>query len=455
MLRPCCILLAIGCLFVVDSACRAQDAPRPNFVFVLVDDMGYADIGCMGARDIKTPNIDRIAKEGVRCLQFYANAPVCTPTRAAFITGRYQQRVGLEWALGFTAEQFRRRGGELVPEPDKLALGLPEGEVTIARLLGMLGYRCGAFGKWHLGFQPQHNPTRHGFHDYFGNLLGHSDFYRYTYFDGTYQLYENANPVKAEGYLTDLINQRATDFIHKNARQPFFLYVPHLAVHYPFQVPDQPGQKLTKENATQGTRQQYVAMLERVDKGVGMILDALDKNGIADNTLVVFSSDNGGYYLSDNSPLFHHKSTLWEGGVRVPCLMRWPGVLPAGKVSQQMGITMDLTATMLTAASAKLPEGHKLDGIDLLPHVSGKKKESERTFCWRIDRSDRKQKAVRQGKWKYIKDAMIEMLFDLEEDVGERRNLIYRHPELAARLRRLHEEWETDLARTPPPQLVR
>lgn len=455
MLMRCWILLALSLLFASDFRSRAQDAPRPNFVFVLVDDMGYADIGCMGAKDIKTPNIDRIAKEGVRCVQFYANAPVCTPTRAAFMTGRYQQRVGLEWALGFTAEQFRRQGDKLVPEPDKLALGLPEGEITIARLLSILGYRCGAFGKWHLGFQPQHNPTRHGFHDYFGNLLGHSDYYRYTYFDGTYQLYENAKPAKAEGYLTDLINQRAADFIHKNAKQPFFLYVPHLAVHYPFQVPDQPEQTLTKENFNRGTRQQYAAMLERVDKGVGMILDALDKNGIADNTLVVFSSDNGGYYLSDNSPHFHHKSTLWEGGVHVPCLMRWPAKLPAGKVTQQMGITMDLTATMLTAAAAKLPEGHKLDGIDLLPYISGKKQEIERTFCWRIDRSDRKQKAVRQGKWKYIKDAMIEMLFDLEEDVGERRNLNYRHPETVARLRQLHEEWEADLARTPPAFLVR
>lgn len=443
------LLLAVVCLAASVQSSRAGETAPPNFVFILVDDMGYADVGCMGAKDIKTPNIDRIARQGVRFTDFYANAPVCTPSRAAFITGRYQQRIGLEWALGISAEQFRRQGDKLVPEPDRLAFGLPAGKITIARLLSLLGYRCGAFGKWHLGFQPEHNPTRHGFHEYFGNLLGHADYYRYTYLDGTYQLFDNAEPAKAEGYLTDLINQRAADFIDRNAKRPFFLYVPHLAVHYPFQVPDRPEQKLTKENYNQGTRKDYAAMLERVDKGVGMILDKLDKHGLADNTLVIFSSDNGGYYLSDNTPLFHHKSTLWEGGVRVPCLMRWPGKLPEGKVTHQAGITMDLTATILSAAGAKIPEGYKLDGIDLLPYVSGKKSEIERTFCWRIDRSDRKQKAVRQGKWKYIKDGMIELVFDLEADIGERRNLNYRQPEIAARLRRVHEEWEADVGKTP------
>lgn len=453
------LLARIVCVFVVvgllPGVSLAQQKARPNFVFILVDDMGYADLGCLGAKDIRTPNIDRLAKEGLKFTNFYANAPVCTPTRAAFMTGRYQQRVGLEWALGFTAEQQKRVNGQWVVEENKLAFGLPATEITIARLLKLLGYRTAAFGKWHLGFRPEYNPTRHGFDEYFGNLLGHADYYRYTYFDGTYQLYHNDQPAKATGYLTDLINDKAVDFIQRQGKSPFFLYVPHLAVHFPFQVPDQPEQKLTKENFQKGTRRDYAAMLERVDRGVGMILDTLDKQGIADNTLVIFSSDNGGYQLSDNSPLFHHKSTLWEGGVRVPCLMRWPARLPRGQNTDQPGITMDLTATILAAAGAEVPKGHKLDGIDLAPILTGSQKPVERTFCWRIDRSDRKQKAVRQGNWKYIRDGMLELLFNLEDDASERRNLAFRHPEIVARLRQALQDWEADLARQPPAFMVK
>ncbi|MCI0460561.1 MAG: sulfatase [Gemmataceae bacterium] len=439
----------------VTPACLADGPRRPNVVLILVDDMGYADLGCMGAKDIRTPNIDRLAQEGVKLTNFYSAAPVCTPTRAAFMTGRYQQRVGLEWALGFTAEQYRRKGDKWIPEPDKYAPGLPPSESVLARLLRALGYYCGILGKWHLGFLPEFNPTRHGFHEYFGVLTGHADYYSYRYFDGTFTLRENDKPGKAEGYLTDLLNRKAVDFINRRAKEPFFLYVPHLAVHFPFQVPDRPGQVLTKQNYNDGTRKDYIAMLERVDRGVGMILDALDKNGVAENTLVIFSSDNGGYRLSDNGPLFHHKATLWEGGVRVPCLMRWPARLPKGQVISQMGITMDLTATILTAAGAELPKERKLDGIDLMPILTGKQKEVERTFFWRIDRSDRKQNAVRQGRWKYLKDGAIEMLFDLQEDISERRNLGYRHPEIVERLRRLHAEWAADVDRNPPPMRVK
>jgi arylsulfatase A-like enzyme len=187
-------------------------------------------------------------------------------------------------------------------------------------------------------------------------------------------------------------------------------------------------------------------MLERVDQGVGRILETLEKHKLLDNTLVAFSSDNGGYKLSDNQPLFHYKASLWEGGVRVPCLMRWPGKLPAGMTRSQMGITMDLTATFLAAAGA-LPADGKLDGIDLLPILSGNAQPRERAFFWRIQRSDRQQKAVRQGKWKYLKDASTEFLFDLDADIGERRNLAYQHPELVTRLRQLHAAWEADVDR--------
>ncbi|MBI1902355.1 MAG: sulfatase-like hydrolase/transferase [Planctomycetia bacterium] len=301
--------------FLVVSPCLAA---QPNVVFILVDDMGYGDLSCMGAKDIQTPNIDRLAAEGVRFTDFYANAPVCTPTRAAFLTGRWQQRCGLEWALGFTAQQQRRVGDSWVEEPDKLALGLPTTEPSLAKMLKAAGYGTAIFGKWHLGFRREFNPTRHGFDEFFGVLLGHTDYYRYNYFDGTRHLYENTQPAKAEGYLTDLISDRAAGYIERQKGKPFFLYVPYNAVHWPFQPPGRPDPKLTYENKYDGTRADYARMLERVDDGVGRILAALDKAGAADNTLVIFASDNGGERLSRNAPLFHHKASLYEGGIRVP-----------------------------------------------------------------------------------------------------------------------------------------
>jgi arylsulfatase A len=449
-----------ACLALTLLACQpsltwAGDAKRPNIIVILFDDLGYADLGFMGAKDVRTPHLDRLAQEGVRLTRFYSNAPVCTPTRAAFLTGRWQQRVGLEWALGFTAEQSRRTGERWVPEADMLALGLPATEWSLARLLQRAGYRTGVFGKWHLGFRAEFNPVRHGFDEFFGVLLGHADYWRYNYFDGTHCLYENDRPAQAKGYLTDLLNSRAVDFIQRHAQQRFFLYVPHLAVHFPFHAPDRPEQALTKENYNDGTRRDYAKMIERVDDGVGQILATLEKHKLADNTLVIVSSDNGGYKLSDNGPLFHHKSTLWEGGVHVPCAMRWPEVLPRGKEATQLGITMDLTTTILAAAGVEAPAERKLDGLNLLPMLTGEQAKVERTFCWRIDRSDRKQKAVRHGKWKYVKDGMIELLFDLDTDVGERRNLAFLHPAVVADLRRRLADWEADVDRLPPAWRVR
>lgn len=431
---------------------QAQDL-RPNIIFVLVDDMGYADLGCMGAKDIKTPNIDRLASEGLKFTDFYANAPVCTPTRTAFMTGRWQQRVGFEWAMGFQAEQFRRVSGKLIEEPDKLAFGLPTSETTIAEMLKPAGYATGAFGKWHLGYQPEHNPVRRGFDEYFGVLLGHADYYRYNYFDGTYELRDGEKPVMAEGYLTDLINQRATKFVRGHARQPFFLYVPYNAVHSPYQPPNRPLPAVTKENMYDGTRQDYAAMLEQIDEGVGMMLAELEKQGILDNTLFVLSSDNGGERLSDNSPLFNHKQTLWEGGIRVPCLMRWPAKLPRGKVTNQPAITMDLTATFLSIAGAK--SDRPLDGMNLLPVLTGEQPPQERTFYWRVNRSNRYQKAIRHGDWKYVLDGAVDLLFNLQNDIGERHDLGYQNQPILSDLKARLKAWEQEMDASPTTFLVR
>lgn len=451
-------LAAIGLWMPAAAAEPSRTAPsagRPNIVFILLDDMGYADLGCMGARDIHTPHIDRLAREGLLFTDFYANAPVCTPTRAAFLTGRWQQRCGLEWALGFTAEQYRRAGDQWVPEPDKLALGLPLEEVTLAQMLKEAGYVCGVMGKWHLGYAPQYNPIHRGFDEYFGVLLGHADYYRYRYFDGTYALREHTQTVQTEGYLTDLINQRAVAFVRRHAGRPFFLYVPHLAVHWPFQPPDRPDPPLTPQNRYHGTRRDYAAMLERVDAGVGMLLDELERQGVLDDTLIVLSSDNGGERLSDNRPLFHHKQTLWEGGIRVPCLMRWPAGLPRGRRITQPAITMDLTATFLAAAGVSPRSDRPLDGLNLLPILRGQQPLQERTFCWRVQRSNRQQKAIRHGDWKYVLDGDIEMLFDLRHDVAERYDLAFQHPEKLAELRQRLRDWEAEVDRRPPAFVVR
>ncbi len=435
-------------------------AAQPNLVFILVDDMGYGDLGCTGSQDIATPHIDRIAKEGVLMTDFYANAPVCTPTRAGFMLGRWQQRVGIEFAFGYQVEQMKKVDGEWVPEPDMHGLGLPLDETTLADRLKAAGYVNGAFGKWHLGYKDEYNPLHRGFDEYFGELLGHADFYRHKYYDGTHALRDGLEPVELEGrYFTDLVNERAAAFVKKHAGQgkPFFLYVPHLAVHAPFQPPDAPETPMvTKENMLTGSRAIYKAMLERVDQGVGMILDELDAAGVTDDTLIVFSSDNGGERWASNLPLFHHKATLWEGGIRVPCVLRWPGKLAPGTKSAQPGITMDLTATFLTAAGVTPPLDKPLDGVDLVPLLTGAQPPLERSFFWRMGRSNRTMKAMRHGKWKYVNDGnTMDLLFDLEQDIGERRNLHFTHPEITADLKQRLAAWEAEMDAEEKQILVR
>jgi N-acetylgalactosamine-6-sulfatase len=455
--RSLTIAVLICLPFAVTPLAGAADR-RPNIVFVLVDDMGYGDLGCMGATDIETPNIDLLATQGVKFSDFYANAPVCSPTRCGFITGRWQQRVGFEWALGFTAERRRLIDGQW-KSVDGMhhGIGLPADQPGIAKMLKSVGYATGVFGKWHLGYDDEFNPTHHGFDEYFGELLGHADYYRHIYYDGTYALRDGLEISKAEGYLTDLINQRSAAFVDKHADQPFFLYVPHLAVHAPFQPPNRPDPKVTPENMLDGSRAIYKAMLERVDQGVGMIMDRLENHGLTENTIFVLSSDNGGERWSSNLPLFHHKATLWEGGIRVPCLVRWPAKLPAGKVTSQPAITMDLTATFVAAAGAEPPQGYKLDGINLLPIIQGDQPQmDDRMFCWRIQRSNRQMRAIRFGKWKYLDDGgTMDLLFDLENDISERRNLNFQHPEIVRDLKARLVAWEQEMDDEPKTFTVR
>ena len=416
---------------------RTADPNKPNVVLIVTDDVGYGDFGVYGARDVKTPNIDRLAQQGVRLTDFYAS-PQCTPTRAALITGRYPQRVLLERALGTVG--------------DDLEKGLTATGRSLPQLVKNNGYATGLVGKWHLGFKPEFGPNAHGFDYFFGFLSGYIDFYHHTRgYDDQSDLYENTTPIQEDGYMTDLITARAARFITEHAAAPFFLEVTYNAAHWPFQPPDHPS-KAPRSSTFQGpadsvpaTRKDYVAMIERADAGVGRIMHMLDSLGLTRRTLVIFTNDNGGEWLSRNAPLFHRKDTLWEGGIRVPAIFRWPGRITAGQTSGQVGITMDLTATILAATQSPIPTGARLEGIDLLPVLERRPPPTERTLFWRIDTRTRQQRAVRQGSWKLLVDGDDLLLFNLRDDIGERNDLAARRPDLVSKLLALLRAWEADV----------
>ena len=427
--------VAIALLVAAAPQAEAQQPHGPNIVVIMTDDAGYADFGAFGSRDVRTPNIDRLAREGVRLTDFYANGPTCTPTRAGFIAGRYQQRYELEWPLG------------AVPAVDTV-YGLRPSAHSLPRQLQGAGYRTALVGKWHLGWKPEFGPLQHGFDEFFGFKSGYIDFYQHSY-QGRSDLFDGDAAVAVPGYMTDLIADRSIAFIERNAARPFFIDIAFNAPHWPYQVPGKPtvardhARHLNPFDDSTSTRAEYVAMVEQVDAQVGRILAALDRLRLRENTLVIFTNDNGGEWLADNGPFFHHKGTVWEGGIRVPAVARWPARIPAGRVSHQAGITMDLTATILAAAGVAPTADERSDGIDLLPIISGRAPEVERALFWRVV-NNRPQRAVRQGKWKLVFDGRP-LLFDLEADPGERTNLIGRHAEVANRLRLLLDAWEKDV----------
>jgi arylsulfatase A-like enzyme len=429
--RPLALAMIAAAAAAASPTPASGQASAPNIVVIMTDDAGYADFGAFGATDVRTPHIDGLARDGVRLTNFYANGPTCTPTRAGFISGRYQQRYELEWPLG------------AVPAVDT-TYGLPPSPHSLPRQLQGAGYRTALIGKWHLGWKPAFSPLAHGFDEFFGFKSGYIDFYQHTY--GTEaDLFDGDSAVTVAGYMTDLIADRSIAFIERNAARPFFVDIAFNAPHWPYQVPGTAtvardnGRHLNAFDDSTSTRAEYVAMLEHVDVQVGRILAALDRLQLRENTLVIFTNDNGGEWLSHNGPFFHHKGSVWEGGIRVPTIVRWPARIAAGGVSHQAGITMDLTATMLAAAGVpRRPEAPQ-DGIDLLPILAGHAPEVERTLFWRVV-NNRPQRAVRQGKWKLVFDGRP-LLFDLEADPGERVNLIGRHAGVANRLRLLLDAW--------------
>ena len=407
---------------------------RPNIVLIMTDDAGYGDLTSYGAPDVHTPVLDQLGREGVRFTNFYSNGPSCSPTRAGLMSGRYQQRYNIDVPL---------------PAPSTVdGKGLTAEGHSLPALLKTAGYKTALIGKWHLGYSDAQSPQAHGFDYFFGFKAGYVDYYQHTNSDGKPDLWEQDQLHGVDGYMTDLITQKSVSYIEQHSNAPFFLSIQYNAPHWPYQRPGQPSVAVRNsahlmpwEDNT-STRADYVAMFEYVDRGVGEVLRALDAAGLADNTLVIYTNDNGGEWLARNAPLFNRKLSVWEGGIRVPAMMRWPGVIPAGQVIDQVGITMDLSATMLALSGATLPAGYAPEGINLLPIVSRAAPQQERTLFW----SAAGTSAVRSGDLKLVQQGPSSFfVFNVSEDPGERNDLTSVRQDDARRLHALLEAWKSDV----------
>ncbi|HVU88217.1 MAG TPA: sulfatase [Pirellulales bacterium] len=417
---------------------------RPNIIVILADDLGYADLGFQGCKDIPTPHLDALAASGVRCTNGYVSGPYCSPTRAGLLTGRYQERFGHEFNPGGQAEE---RGNA----------GLPVSETTMADRLKAAGYVTGLVGKWHLGAAPKFHPQRRGFDEFFGFLGG-----AHAYFPerGAAPIYRGPEVVEEREYLTDAFAREAVAFIDRHQKEEFFLYLAFNAVHTPMHATDA---RLAKFSAIEDKqRRTYAAMTSAMDDAVGQVLDKVRSAGLTNDTLVFFFSDNGGPTMrtttingSRNTPLRGSKRTTLEGGVRVPFVVSWPGKLPAGKTFDRPLIQLDVQPTALAAAGIEAQPDWKLDGVNLLPHLQGEASAGPHdTLYWRFG----EQMAMRRGDWKLVRyDALVDdgrqgtvspvRLYNLADDVGESRDLAADQPERVKELTAVWSAWNAQLAR--------
>lgn len=424
--------------------------PPPNILFILADDLGFGDLSCYGRPDYQTPHLDRLAAQGVRFVNAYSASPVCTPTRCAYITGRYpaRTRVGLEEPLTERSD---------LGEKAK-TLGLPPEHPTIASLLKHAGYQTALIGKWHLGYLPNFGPVQSGFDEFFGIMSGAADFFTHKDMAGNADLYEGKVSVERIGYTTEMLTKRAVEFISNRGKgaesaSPFFLSLQYTAPHWPWEAPT--DQEVSRQLGggydgftSGGSLKTYAAMMKSLDDGIGEVLRAVDRAGMTRNTLVIFTSDNGGERFSYNWPFRGQKFFLWEGGIRVPAIVRWPGVSPAGVVTQQAAITMDWTRTMLAAGNARPDSAYPLDGNDLMPVIRGAQPKYERTLFWRTSLQD----AVLKGHWKYLRDGKDEYLFDLSVDEREQANFREKNPKMFAQLRDEFKKWDSTVLPRPAPR---
>ncbi|HXN10063.1 MAG TPA: sulfatase-like hydrolase/transferase [Steroidobacteraceae bacterium] len=435
--RRALLLATIATLALPGRRATAFERTAPNIVFILADDLGYADVGCYGRPDIRTPHIDRLATQGTRLTQAYANSAVCTATRTALITGRYQYRlrIGLEEPLG--------------PYPE---IALPPETPTLPALLRRAGYATALVGKWHLGEAPQAGPLQRGYDHFYGFRGGALDYFSHKgrVSPGPGQdpaggaqvrldLWDDTTPVEQAGYLTEMLGRRAVAAIDgwAVARRPFFLSLHFNAPHWPWEGPGDQAEsdRLSGKSMSDfdgGTQQTYRMMVETLDAQIGRVLAALEQHDLSRNTIVIFTSDNGGERYADTWPFTGRKTELLEGGLRIPALIRWPGRVPAGVINEQVMISMDWMPTLLHAAGAATDPDYPPDGIDLLPELTGAAPELPRTLYWRYKANA--QRAVRDGDYKYLKIGPNTFLFDVVRDPMERANLKDRQRELYDRL---------------------
>ncbi len=424
---------------------------RPNIIFIVADDLGFADLGCYGGRDAEfgpvSPVLDRLAARGMRFTQGYSNSPVCSPTRFALMTARYQYRL-----RGAAEEPINSRSR------GSTTLGLPPEHPTLPSLLQGAGYRTALVGKWHLGFPPAFGPLRSGYQEFFGPMSGGVDYFTHCDSSGRHDLWQGEQPHDDEGYLTDLLSKRAVDYVERMAAQrqdgadaPFFLSLHYTAPHWPWETRDDaaraPQIKDNLFDLAAGNIHVYRRMIHHMDEGIGWLMAALERHGLADDTLVVFTSDNGGERFSDNWPLVGGKMDLTEGGIRVPWIAHWPAAIAAGGTSAQHCMTMDWSATMLDAAGVAADAAYPLDGVSLLPVLRDARHAFRRPLHWRMNH--RGQRALRDGDWKYLRVDGNDYLFDIPADERERANRAKREPERLAAMRAAWEAWDASLPPIP------
>ena len=424
-------------LLVFLTLVATANAAPTNIVVILADDLGYADIGCFDGW-VKTPHLDALAKAGRMLTDFHSSGAVCSPTRAGLMTGRYQQRVGIPGVV--TAKGHRDKG-------------LTTNHLAFAEVLKKQGYSTAIYGKWHLGYDPKNNPVHHGFDRFRGYVSGNIDFFSHIDQTGIYDWWKDDKLIEEPGYVTHLITKHGVRFIEENKDRPFCLYLAHEAPHYPYQGPNDKGErtvggKFDVKGAREDKKNAYREMVVELDNGVGAIVETLKKHKLWENTFVFFFSDNGATSLGSNGPLHGFKGSVWEGGHRVPGIAVWPGHIPADSHSDQTTISLDLFPTLAAVAGAKIPDGHQLDGINVLPLLLHNDELKERTLFWRHG----KQVAARRGPWKVVvnhpkkaKHREPPALFDLSKDIGEKKDLSKVEP---MRLKVMMDQltaWEVDI----------
>ena len=422
-------VFAIVLIAVLFMSCQ-QDR-RPNIIYIMVDDMGYGDLSCFGRKEFQTPVLDAFAKEGVRLTNAYAACAICTPTRVGFMTGKFPARnpIGLREPL-------------LMDSTD-IHIGLDPKTPTISSLLKEAGYSTALIGKWHLGFEPPFLPLNHGFDYFFGITAGGADYVSHRY-DGNPTLFENDKPVEEQGYLTDLITEHAVQFLKGADRtRPFFLSLQYTAPHWPWQKPGDSALADSLGMKAGGNAEVYAAMVTNLDQNIGRVLNFLKEEDLEDNTLVVFTSDNGGEKFSNMGIYRGGKFQLWEGGIRVPAMVRWPGKITPGTESNQVAITMDWMATLLKAGGVKL-DNLNLDGVDLMPQLSKDASNVPRKLYWRVANRT-PYAAFTSGSWKYLKEKDAEYLFNLSEDPTESHNLKDENPERFQKMKSSYDSMNSQM----------